>query len=87
MPPLPSGLAVAGINGQAHFHELSRLRTAALRARRVYPGELGELVSRELSAFAEFGVRFAADAMMSRVADLVLAAPLPAQEPAGAPLR
>lgn len=32
-----------------------RLRAAAFRATRVYPGPVGELVCRELLAFEEFG--------------------------------
>lgn len=56
-------------------HERSRLWAAAAHARRVYPGPLGELVARELNAFAEFGFRFTADALIPRLATQVLATP------------
>ncbi|MDD7918024.1 hypothetical protein [Actinomycetospora callitridis] len=41
---------------------------AAERALAVYPGALGELVHRELRAFAEFGFRLAADRLLPRLA-------------------
>jgi hypothetical protein len=41
---------------------------AAERALAVYPGALGELVHRELRAFAEFGFRLAADRLIPRLA-------------------
>jgi hypothetical protein len=56
-------------------HERSRIRAAARHARRMYPGELGELVFRELSAYAEFGIRFSVDALIPRLATLILAMP------------
>lgn len=55
------------------MHESSCLRAAALHARRVLPGPLGELVQRELTAYAEFGHRFAADALITRLATEILA--------------
>jgi hypothetical protein len=57
------------------LHEKSRYRTAAVHARRVYPGPVGELVGRELNAYAEFGYRFSADSLIPRLATAVLAAP------------
>ncbi|MFC4946137.1 hypothetical protein [Pseudonocardia sp. GCM10023141] len=72
--------AITGSACPIDQRERTRLRTAALRARRVYPGELGELVQRELGAFADLGLRFAADALLPRLADVVLATPLPGDE-------
>ncbi|GAA4875527.1 hypothetical protein [Actinomycetospora straminea] len=54
-------------------HERSRFRAAAWHARRIYPGPLGELVSRELSAYAEFGYRLSNDGLIPRLATAVLA--------------
>jgi hypothetical protein len=54
-------------------HERSRVRAAALQARRLYPGGLGELADRELVAYADFGYRFAADALIPRLAAEILA--------------
>jgi hypothetical protein len=53
-------------------HERSRIRAAARHARRVYPGEVGELIHRELIAYAEFGIRFSVDALVPRLATLIL---------------
>lgn len=57
------------------LHERSRLRAAAAHARRALPGPLGELVHRELTAYAEFGHRMTADALIPRLAADVLARP------------
>jgi hypothetical protein len=61
-----------------HFaaHERARVRAAALHARRVYRGRLGELVHRELMAYADFGYRFVTDALIPQLAGdiLILAA-------------
>jgi hypothetical protein len=56
-------------------HERSRYRAAAVHARRVYPGPLGELVWRELNAYAEFGYRFTRDPLIPRLAAEILALP------------
>jgi hypothetical protein len=53
-------------------HEKSRIRAAARHARRVYPGDVGELLYRELSAYAEFGLRFSVDALIPRLATKIL---------------
>lgn len=55
------------------FHEFSRLRAAAVHARRIYPGPLGELVYRELTAYADFGYRLSNDGLIPRLATAVLA--------------
>ena len=47
---------------------------AADLALRAYPGALGELVRRELRAFAEFGYRLAGDGLIARLAVEVLSA-------------
>lgn len=52
--------------------ERAQYREAAERALRAYPGALGELVHRELSAFAEFGFRLAGDGLVPRLAAEVL---------------
>src|SRR5882762_8193077 len=49
-------------------HERARYRAAAWLGRRIYPGPLGELVHRELSAYAEFGYRFSNDGLIPRLA-------------------
>ena len=59
------------------LHERSLMRAAALHARRLYPGGLGELVFRELVAYADFGYRFATDALIPRLAAEILATVVP----------
>jgi hypothetical protein len=49
-------------------HEKARYRAAALLGRRIYPGPLGELVHRELTAYAEFGYRFSDNGLIPRLA-------------------
>ncbi|WP_240157439.1 hypothetical protein [Pseudonocardia broussonetiae] len=62
--------------GRLPLHEASRLRAAAHHARRAYPGPIGELLARELTAHAEFGYRFAADHLLTRLVAEVLRTPL-----------
>jgi hypothetical protein len=64
---------INGSAGQLQAHEKARLRAAARQARRMYPAELGELLFRELNAYAEFGIRFSVDALIPRLATRILA--------------
>ncbi|GAA2876736.1 hypothetical protein GCM10010472_37960 [Pseudonocardia halophobica] len=57
--------------------EASHLRRAAARALRTHPGPIGELLHRELLAWQDFGHRFGGGRLSMRVADEILAAPLP----------
>lgn len=52
--------------------EKLRMRAAAFRATRVYPGAVGEWVSRELHSWEEFGYRLGGQALVSRLVDEVL---------------
>ena len=70
---LPASAPLRGDATTLPLHERSRMRAAALHARRLYPGGLGELVYRELVAYADFGYRFAADALIPRLAAEILA--------------
>jgi hypothetical protein len=54
------------------FSESSRVRAAAHLAKTVYPGAVGRLLSRELYAYAEFGLRFPADGLTEQVVREVL---------------
>jgi hypothetical protein len=49
-------------------HEKARYRAAAVLGRRIYSGPLGELVHRELTAYADFGYRFSGDGLIPRLA-------------------
>jgi len=57
--------------------EGTRLRAAALRATQVYPGPVGELLSRELLCWEEFGYRFGSQTMVTEIVDALLNAPTP----------
>ncbi len=57
-------------------HEKMRLRAAAFRATRLYPGPVGELVSRELLTWEEFGYRLGGSALVMRLVDQVLKTPM-----------
>lgn len=70
----PAPGKIVGSAEQLELHEKSRYRAAARHARRLYSGSLGELVHRELTAYADFGYRFASDALIARLATEVLAA-------------
>jgi hypothetical protein len=69
-PPRIDGDAVA-----LRLHEKSRLRAAAHHARRALPGPVGDLIHRELLAYAEFGYRMWGDALIPRLAADVLSRP------------
>jgi hypothetical protein len=61
-----------GLARRFEAHERSRIRAAARHSRHVFPGDVGELLCRELIAYAEFGVRFSADALIPRLATQIL---------------
>lgn len=62
----------AGFSEELSVLERAHYLSAAERARQVYPGALGELLHRELTAFAEFGYRLAVDGFIPRLAVEVL---------------
>jgi hypothetical protein len=53
-----------------------RLRAAAFRAPRLYPGPVGELLSRELLSWEEFGYRFGGSRLIMRLIDHLLQTPI-----------
>ncbi|HEY2222257.1 hypothetical protein [Actinomycetospora sp.] len=65
--------------------ERDRYLAAAERARQVYPGALGELLHRELVAFADFGYRLAVDSFIPRLASEVLSDTRDGERPSGRP--
>jgi hypothetical protein len=71
-PSAPPPPRIEGDAGALSFDERARYTAAALRARRLYPGALGELVARELRACADFGVGPAEDGLIARLAAQVL---------------
>jgi hypothetical protein len=71
MKPLPGNL-LAGMD----HHEKMRLRAAAFRATRLYPGPVGELIQRELLTWEEFGYRLGGNQLVMRLVDVILKTPL-----------
>lgn len=58
-------------------HERSAMRNAAYRAKRLYPGPVGDLVSRELLAWEDLGYRSAG--LAAALTQNITAAPAPVQ--------
>ena len=68
---------VSGVSPEPMDHqEKMRLRAAAFRVTRLYPGPVGELLSRELLTWEEFGYRLGGNQLVMRLVDHVLKAPL-----------
>ena len=61
--------------------ERMQLRAAAFRATRVFPGAVGELVSRELLEWEQFGNRLGGRGLINRLVAAVMAAELPIPAP------
>ena len=59
-----------------NHREKMRLRAAAFRATRVYPGPVGELLSCELFSWEEFGYRLGGSQLIMRLVDHLLQAPI-----------
>lgn len=53
-------------------HEKMRMRAAAFRATRIYPGPVGELISRELLTWEDFGYRLGSNRLVMELVDHVL---------------
>jgi len=53
-------------------HETMRMRAAAIRATRLYPGPVGELLSRELLTWEEFGYRLGGHSLITQLVDQLL---------------
>ena len=73
VPPPGDQPDLRGDAARMQLHEQSRFRAAAGQARRLYPGPLGELVHRELTAYAEFGYWFDRNGLLARLAAELLA--------------
>lgn len=58
-------------------HDRMKVRAAAFRAQRLYPGAVGELLSRELLSWEESGWRFGSKSIVMRAVGQIMAAELP----------
>ena len=61
-------------------HEKMRMRAAAFRATRLYPGPVGELISRELLSWEDFGYRLGGNRMIMDLVHHVLTSQPSAQQ-------
>jgi hypothetical protein len=68
----PPAIPVADQTWRMDQHERLRMRAAAFRATRLYPGPVGELISHELLAWEEFGYRLAANGSILRLVDDIM---------------
>lgn len=57
------------------FHEKTQMRAAAFRAKRLYPGPVGELISDELLAWEDFGFRLDRNGLVARLVRHVMTTP------------
>jgi hypothetical protein len=57
-------------------HDKLRVRAPAFRVTRLYPGPVGEVLSRELLTWEEFGYRLGGGALVMRLVDHVLKTPI-----------
>lgn len=61
--------------------EKTRLRAAAYRAKKLYPGPVGEVLYREIEVWYEFGYRFGGNALIGSVVDQILKTEIPPPPP------
>lgn len=81
-PPERLGETTPGKLTPMDQHERMRVRAAAFRATRLYPGPVGELVQRELLTWEEFGYRLGGGQLVMRLVAEVLRTPLHQDVPA-----
>lgn len=55
--------------------EKMRVRAAAFRATKLYPGPVGQVLSRELHDWEEFGYRFGGHGLVAELVNHILRAP------------
>lgn len=53
---------------------------AAARARRLYPGPIGDLIFEQLTSWDQMGFRFGGAKEIRRLIDFIMAQPLPGAE-------
>ena len=56
--------------------EKMRVRAAAFRVTRLYPGPVGDFLARELQTWEEFGYRLGGNALVMSLVDFVMKEPI-----------
>ncbi len=67
-----------GSAGAMDHHEKMRMRAAAFRVKRVYPGAAGEVLAQEILSWEEFGYRLGENSRVNRLVEQIMTAVLPA---------
>lgn len=65
----PAGSVTDTTAPRLDAHEKMRLRGAAYRATRIYPGPVGKLIERELEAASDMGCRFVNGSLIAELVD------------------
>lgn len=66
------------------YREKTRLRAAAFRVQKLYPGPVGALLSKELYDWEDFGYRLGGSSLIYQLVEHVETTPLPTNENPGA---
>jgi hypothetical protein len=53
------------------YPDRTRIRSAAFRACRVYPGPVGQLIAKELNTWEEFGMRLGGHSLIMQVVEAI----------------
>jgi hypothetical protein len=61
-------------------HEKMRMRSAAFRAAKLYPGPVGQLLAQEINAWHDFGYRLGKSRLILELVDHVMKTPLPSAD-------
>ena len=75
--PTPDPTLATEPPAKMDLHEKSRASAAAHRAKKLFPGPVGECLFRELDVYAQFGWRFDQSGLMPRLVDHIMTAPEP----------
>lgn len=72
----PKAVEIPGRPQPMDHHERMRMRAAAWRATRLYPGPVGMVLQRELLCWEEFGYRFGSHGVIGALVEHVMTTPL-----------
>lgn len=73
-PPSVDPTLATAAPAKMDLHEQSRVSAAGHRAKRMFPGPIGELLHREIDAWAHWGYRIDQSGLLPRVVDHIMTA-------------
>lgn len=79
--PAPTAAVDTGPVGRSEVIDRALIREAAARATQVYPGAVGELLSRELLSWEQFGYRLGSRTSIMQIVEQILGACMAAEQP------